>query len=99
MCCVNVWEDSREVQREVSHLVEHAVYILGGGGGGGGIGRRFEKEMKVNGWGSLKLAEGRNPWQWVKHAWLYSDVLQALKRDFFFSSGFSTDIKWSFEDT
>ena len=49
----------------------------------GGIGRRFEKEMKVNGWGRLKLAEGRNPWQWVKHAWLYSDILQALKREFF----------------
>ena len=39
--------------------------------------------MKVNGRGRLKLAEGRNPWQWVKHAWLYSDVPQALKQEHF----------------
>ena len=25
-----------------------------------------------------KLGQGRNYWQWAKHAWLYSDLLQAL---------------------
>ena len=38
----------------------------------------FEK-MQLNEPGGYKLVQGRNPWQLVKHAWLYSDLLQALK--------------------
>ena len=34
--------------------------------------------MKVNGLGRWKLEQGGNSWQWAKHAWLYSDLLQAL---------------------
>ena len=46
--------------------------------------------MKVNGPGRSKLGQKRNSWQWAKHAWLYSDLLQALKGEHFVSSGFST---------
>ena len=38
-------------------------------GGGGGI--------KVNEPWRLKIGQRRNSWQWVKHAWLFSDLLQA----------------------
>ena len=27
------------------------------------------------------VKQGRNSWQWAKHAWLYSDLLQALKQE------------------
>ena len=37
------------------------------------------EKMKLNGLEWYKL--GRNPWQSAKHAWLYSDRLQALKSD------------------
>ena len=37
-----------------------------------------------------KLIQGRNPWQCVKYAWLYSDLPQALKGELW-SSGFYTD--------
>ena len=37
-----------------------------------------------------QLVQGRNSWQKVKHSWLYSDLLQALKGEPL-SSGFSTD--------
>ena len=29
--------------------------------------------------GRRKLGQGRNSWQWAKHAWLYSDLPQALE--------------------
>ena len=35
--------------------------------------------MSVNGARRSKLEQGRHSWQWVKHAWLYSDLLQALQ--------------------
>ena len=41
-----------------------------------GHGEDLEK-MKVNESGRY-LGQGRNSWQCVKHAWLYSDLLQAL---------------------
>ena len=41
-----------------------------------GHGEDLEK-MKVNELGRY-LEQGRNSWQWAKHAWLYSDLLQAL---------------------
>ena len=44
--------------------------------------------MEVNGPRGQKLVQGRNPWQKVKHVWLYTDLLQALKREPF-RSGFS----------
>ena len=34
--------------------------------------------MTVNGQGWSKLGHGEYSWQWAKHAWLYSDQLQAL---------------------
>ena len=37
------------------------------------------KKMKVNEPGSCKSGQRNNSWQWEKHAWLYSDPLQALK--------------------
>ena len=37
------------------------------------------ERMKVNGPGRSELGQGRHFWQWVKHTWLYSDRLQALK--------------------
>ena len=37
--------------------------------------------MMVDGPGRSKFGHGRNCWQWVKHAWLYFDLLQALKGD------------------
>ena len=37
------------------------------------------KKIKVNRPGRRKLGQGRNSWQWAKHAWLYSDLPQALK--------------------
>ena len=46
--------------------------------------------MKVNGPGRCKLLQGRNPWQQVKRAWLYSVLLQAFKEETL-SSWFSTD--------
>ena len=33
----------------------------------------------------------RNLWQLVKHAWLYSELLQALKKELLTSSGFSAE--------
>ena len=35
--------------------------------------------MKMNGPERSKLRQGRSTWQWVKHARLYSELLQALK--------------------
>ena len=35
--------------------------------------------MKVTRPRRWKLRQGRNSWQWTKHAWLYSDLHQALK--------------------
>ena len=35
--------------------------------------------MKMNGPRRLKLGQGRNSWKGAKHAWLCSDLLQALK--------------------
>ena len=35
--------------------------------------------MKVNGPGESELGQGRNSWQCVKHAGLYSDLVQVLK--------------------
>ena len=47
--------------------------------------------MKVRGPRRYKLGQGRNSWQWAKHAWLYSDLLPALKlRRMFVSSEIST---------
>ena len=37
--------------------------------------------MKVNGQRRFKFEQGRNSWQRVKHAWLYSDLPQALKQE------------------
>ena len=37
--------------------------------------------MKVNGPEMSKLGQGRHLWQWMKHAWLNSDLLLALKGD------------------
>ena len=37
--------------------------------------------MKVNEHGRSKLGQGRNSWQWARHAWLYSDLLKALKEN------------------
>ena len=37
--------------------------------------------MQVNGPEGWKLVLGRIPWQVVKHAWFYCDLLQALKGD------------------
>ena len=34
---------------------------------------------RVTGPGRSKLGQGILFWQWAKHAWLYSDLLQALK--------------------
>ena len=45
--------------------------------------------MKVNGPGRSKSGQGKNSWQCAKHAWLYSDLRQALKGKHV-SSGFST---------
>ena len=38
--------------------------------------------MKVNGLGRLKIGQIRNSWQWVKHAWVYSDLLQVLQKEY-----------------
>ena len=38
-----------------------------------------KQKMKVNGPGTWRLGQGRNSWQWAKHAWLYSDPMKALK--------------------
>ena len=40
--------------------------------------RVWVEEMKVNEPGRSSLAQRRNSWQRAKHAWLYSDLLQAL---------------------
>ena len=40
---------------------------------------RIWNKMKVNGLGRQKLGQERNSGQWAKHAWLYPDLLQALK--------------------
>ena len=40
--------------------------------------RIWRQKIKVNGLGRLKLGQGIISWQWAKHAWLYSDMLQAL---------------------
>ena len=40
--------------------------------------QRIWEKMKVNGPGAQKLGQGRNCWQRAKHAWLYSDLIQAL---------------------
>ena len=37
--------------------------------------------MKLNGPGIYKLEQGGKCWQWVKHAWIYSDLLQDFKGD------------------
>ena len=34
--------------------------------------------MKMNGPEREKLGQRRNVWQWEKHVWLYSNLLQAL---------------------
>ena len=47
--------------------------------------------MKVNGQGGSRLGQGRHSWQWEKHAWIYSDLLLALKGRTFVSSVFFTD--------
>ena len=39
----------------------------------------YKKKMKKNEPARSKLWKGRNSWLLVKHAWLYSDLLQALK--------------------
>ena len=44
-------------------------------------GEDLKKKKKVNGPGKSKLGQGRNSWKQSKHAWLYSDLLQALKRE------------------
>ena len=49
------------------------------------------EEMKVNGHEMEKLRQGSCSWQWVKHAWLYSDPSHALKRGTFVTSGFLTE--------
>ena len=36
--------------------------------------------MKMKGPGRYKFAQGRNLWLLAKHAWLYSDLFQALDR-------------------
>ena len=43
-------------------------------------------KMKVNGPGRSKKEQGEkaNSWLWAKHAWLYSDPLQASKGTFLF---------------
>ena len=43
-------------------------------------------KMKVNGPGRSKKEQGEraNSRLWAKHAWLYSDLLQALKGKFLF---------------
>ena len=43
--------------------------------------------MKVNGPGESKLGQRRNSWQWVKHAGLYSDLVQALKAEHLLALG------------
>ena len=55
--------------------------------------------MTVNGPGRKKLGQGRHPWQWPKHAWLYSDLLQAFKGEHFSALGsqqMSFSISFSF---
>ena len=42
----------------------------------------------MNGPGKYKLDQGRNSWQWTKHAWLYSDLLPALKGESLSAVGF-----------
>ena len=37
--------------------------------------------MNVTGPGRYKLRQVTNFWQWAKHAWLYSELLQALKAE------------------
>ena len=45
----------------------------------------------MNGPEISKLGQGRNSWQWAKHAWLYSDLLQVLEGGTFVRSRFSTE--------
>ena len=44
------------------------------------------EKIKVNGPGRQKLEQGKNSWQWAKHAWLYSDRIQALVGDYCLSA-------------
>ena len=43
------------------------------------VGRAFRKKHGADGLQRSKLRQGRNVWQWVKHAWLYSDLLRDLQ--------------------
>ena len=45
------------------------------------------KQMKLNGPGRWKVEPGRNIGWKAKHAWLYSDLLQALKGEHFMALG------------
>ena len=50
--------------------------------------------MKGNGsgrWNYAFLGQRRICWQWVKHSWLYSDLLQELKGEHFVSFGLSAE--------
>ena len=38
--------------------------------------KRIWKKMKVNGPARSKPGQVKNSWQWAKHVWLYSDLLQ-----------------------
>ena len=49
-----------------------------------------QTKTKMNGQEMQKLGQAKRSWQWPKHAWLYSDQLQALKRKTSVSSVFST---------
>ena len=44
---------------------------------------------------TVQLGDGRNSWQWAKHVWLQSGLLQALKVEHV-SSGLSTEGKLNF---
>ena len=50
--------------------------------------------MKMNGPAMSKLGQGRTSWQWKKHEWLYSDLLETLKG--FVSSRFPVEGDFNF---
>ena len=49
--------------------------------------------MTMNGPGRQKLGQARlNSWQWSKHAWVHSDLLKALIRNYFLPADDATKV-------
>ena len=62
---------------------------------------RIWKKNKVNGPGTSELGRRRISWQWEKHAWLYSDLLQGLNGERLTAVGFQQErarqgVGWTF---